>query len=200
MGCGRTDAGVHASSYYFHVDLPDNAEEIDIIYKLNRMCGKDIVFYNMQLVDDKAHTRFDAILRSYTYYIDLNKNPFGHSYNYYTGELDLKRLNEAANLLLEFEDFFPFCKSNSDVNNYKCQISRSEWIQISNTKYEFHISANRFLRGMVRLVVGMCLSYIENRITLEEVRTALEKQNRLPRDFSVPGDGLFLTDVKYSYI
>jgi len=200
MGCGRTDAGVHASSFYFHADLPSLDPKLDLCYKLNRMLGDTILIYEMIQVNNEAHARFDATKRSYTYYLSTQKQLFRHAFNYSLNPISIEKLNAVTSLLLGYKEFFPFCKSNTDVNNYICHLESSKWIQTSETCFEFQISANRFLRGMVRLIVGACLTYMEGRITLEEIENCLKNQTRLSRDNSVPADGLFLTQVDYPYI
>jgi len=198
VGCGRTDAKVHASSYYFHCDILDRTAELDLIYKLNRMCPASIAFKEFQVVNDDFHARFDAKLRSYTYYVSAIKDPFHKSYHWGANEkIDIDKLNEAASVLLDYEEFFPFCKTNSDVHHYRCQLSRSEWIQSNENKFEFHISANRFLRGMVRLIVGMLIRVGEGRIPLEDVIDALHKKQHLEKAYSAPACGLFLEEIVY---
>lgn len=197
-GCGRTDAGVHASEYFFHTDLNERFELDKLLYKLNRMSQEHLAFYSIQEVDSEAHTRFNAHLRSYVYHLSIEKDPFTTSYYLpSTLNFNLEKLNQAALILLEYDEFFPFCKTHADVKTYKCQLSRSEWIQTSKSTFEYHVSANRFLRGMVRLIVGMCLNYMNGLISLDEIHEALKKQERLPKDLSVPPTGLFLNQVEY---
>ena len=198
MGCGRTDTGVHASQYFFHADINDSIEQEKLLYKLNRMSGDHLAFFNMIKVAHDAHTRFNATQRSYVYQLTTSKDPFSSSL--YLGDsrkFDLSKLNQAALVLLEYKAFYPFCKSHSDVKTFNCNLTRSEWIQTNKTSYEYHISANRFLRGMVRLIVGMCFNYMNDLITIDEIKSALEKQERLPKDLSVPPTGLYLNEVKY---
>lgn len=197
-GCGRTDAGVHASQYFFHCDLNDTYEKEKLLYKLNRMSKDHLAFQNIFEVIESAHTRFNANLRSYVYKLTTEKDPL--NINYYLpsrSNFNLSKLNEAALVLLDYKAFYPFCKSHADVNNYDCQLSRSEWIQTSKSTFEYHVSSNRFLRGMVRLIVGMCLNYMNGLISIDEIRNALEKQERLPKDLSVPPTGLFLCEIQY---
>ena len=198
MGCGRTDAGVHASQYFFHADINYSIEKEKLLYKLNRMSGDYIAFFDIIKVADDAHTRFNANQRSYVYQLTTHKDPFSTSF--YLGDsrkFNLSKLNQAALVLLNHKAFYPFCKTHADVKTYNCDLTRSEWIQTNKTSYEYHVSANRFLRGMVRLIVGMCLNYMNDLITLDEIKEALEKQERLPKDLSVPPNGLYLNEVKY---
>ena len=204
LGCGRTDTGVHASDYYFHADLEtDDLDLQDLKYKLNRMMPSDISVMRILEVADEAHARFDATSRSYDYVLIFEKDPFLEEFSYkydQSGELDFNKMNEAAELLLEFGDFYPFCKSNTDVNNYKCKMIRSEWRQKDANCWIYTVEANRFLRGMVRLIVGMCINYASGKIELDEVRKALEDQTRLENAWSVPAKGLSLVKINYPYI
>ena len=198
VGCGRTDAGVHASSYFFHADIITEISKDNLLYKLNRMSESYLAFYEILPVNNEAHARFDAYQRSYNYNISLEKNPFELSYLIPSQKnFNLDKLNEAAAVLLKYQDFFPLCKSNSEVKNYRCELSKSTWIQTSSTLYVYHVTSNRFLRGMVRLIVGMCLNYMNGIIDLEEINDAMQKQRRFKRDLSVPPDGLFLNQVLY---
>ena len=204
VGCGRTDAGVHAKQYFFHVDLDEHRfSDIDLNYKLDMMLGKDIAVRNVIQVHNDAHARFDAISRSYQYVISFRKDPFkyGLYYDYDQAEKpDLEQLYIAANLIKEYKAFYPFCKSNSDVENYNCDIRNIKWTQVSKDILVFEISANRFLRGMVRLLVGMCINVATNKLTLEELRSSMDSQQRLTRPWSVPAEGLFLSSITYPYI
>ena len=203
IGCGRTDTGVHASDYFFHVDLEDRYNVKDLMYKLNLMLGAEILIKSIIGVEDDHHARFDATSRSYTYHLSLQKDPFRQDQTYLFdqgGNIDFELLNKAASLLLEFDEFFTFCKTHSDVTNYRCQLFESYWERVSEYDFEYHISANRFLRGMVRLIVGMCINVAIGKLDLEEVKSALSTQSRLDRAWSVPAKGLFLTKVEYPYI
>ncbi|NNF21553.1 MAG: tRNA pseudouridine(38-40) synthase TruA [Saprospiraceae bacterium] len=204
VGCGRTDAGVHASQYFFHVDLPvDRFSSKDLSHKLNMMVGRDIAVHRIIHVDDDAHARFDAQRRSYEYFISFKKDPFktGLYYNYdQSGKPDFTLLGEAADLVKQHSSFYPFCKSNSDVETFECKIFESNWELIDDHSLKYNIAANRFLRGMVRLIVGMCINVANNKISLQEVQTCLEKQQRLSRPWSVPAEGLFLSRITYPYI
>lgn len=198
MGCGRTDSGVHASMFYFHFDHEDILEN-QFLFKLNLMLPVDIVAVEIRNVNDDAHARFDAISRSYKYFIHRHKNPFNQGQSYYYPFLfknDLAKLNEVAQLLLEYKDFFPFCKSNTDVKTTICDLTESFW-DISDDQLVYSISADRFLRGMVRLIVGCCINVALGKITINDVKNAIEKGQRLKKDLSVPAEGLFLTNVSY---
>ena len=199
-GCGRTDTGVHASDYFFHFDaesLPFSEETF--AFKLNAILPKSIGIYSVLQVRDDAHARFDAGRRAYRYNIIFSPDPFKREFSYlcrYKEKLELSKLNEMANLISQFEDFEPFCKSNSGLEHFRCAITRSLWLE-NEGGMEFHIEANRFLRGMVRLITGACLNYAQGRLSLKEVQVALEKQEALGRSYSVPACGLFLSRIDY---
>jgi tRNA pseudouridine38-40 synthase len=200
VGCGRTDAGVHALSSYFHFDT--TTENNDLKHKLNLFLPKEIAVNNIVQVNDDAHARFDATKRSYVYKIHRNKDPFLLNHSYFFPQfqtLDFSKMKDASLLLLEFDEFFTFCKTRTDVKTMKCQLFESKW-EVDDDYLNFHISADRFLRGMVRLIVGMCLNVAQGKIELESVRTALENQTRLERDLSVPACGLYLSKIVYPYI
>lgn len=201
-GCGRTDTGVHASQYFFHFDWSGNFPK-DFLRRLNQLLPPDIAVFRIFEVPAEAHARYDATHRAYTYYISLRKDPFGKDTRYffpYYHRLNMDLLQEAAALLLQYQDFYPFCKSHTDVKTKRCDLRRAEWV-LDETHHllVFHIAADRFLRGMVRLIVGMCLSVAIGQMSIEEVREALEQQTRLRKSLSVPPDGLFLTEVLYLY-
>lgn len=200
VGCGRTDAGVHASDYYFHFD--DDSDWQGKEYKLNSLLPKDIAIKKINLVHEDAHARFDATLRTYHYHLHTFKDPFSLGMSYcYKQPLDLSLLNEAAGLILEYQDFETFCKSGSDVENKRCDLFQSEWSADTNQHhYTYIISANRFLRGMVRLIVGMCINVNAEKIDLAEVKNALDNRELLSKSWSAPAEGLFLSEIKYPYI
>ena len=199
IGCGRTDTRVHAKHYIAHIDTDKELPEA-FLPRINKVLPKDIVIYKIYPVKDDAHARFNATHRAYEYHLEFQKNPFQQdTVHRFTHPVrpDLDKLNEAAALLKEYEEFFPFCKTNNDAKTMFCTIFRAEWVAVGEDKLVFHISANRFLRGMVRLIVGMCLNISLGRLTLNEVREAMEKQERLPRDWSVSASGLYLSDIRY---
>lgn len=202
VGCGRTDTGVHATQYFMHFDhegpFPRN-----FLNRLNKLLDDSIVIRSIIPVDENAHARFDAIERSYVYFISAKKDPFKHDTVWhfpFFEKLNFNLLHESAKLLLDHEYFAPFCKSKSDAKTMRCHLSKCEWLIDSEAKtMSFHISANRFLRGMVRLVVGMCLNVALGKMSLDEVKTHLEHQTLLKKSWTVPAHGLFLTSVKYPY-
>lgn len=204
VGCGRTDAGVHALDFYAHLELPnDRIEAKELVFKLNNMLSSPIVIYNMIQVEENAHARFDADSRSYVYKMTFAKDPFNLNTSYkfdQSGQPDFSLMNEAAAILLDYKEFYPFCKSHADVDTYRCKVSKSEWKKVSENEWHYNIKADRFLRGMVRLIVGMTLNVGLGRLELGKVRTALEKQERLERAWSVPAAGLYLNKITYPYI
>lgn len=199
-GCGRTDTGVHASQYFIHFNY-DGVFHEKFLQRLNRFLPKDIAFYKLQKMQVEAHARFDASRRGYTYFITSRKDPFSEDLAYpfpFFEQIDEQKLQNAAQLLLTYQEFFPFCKTNSDAKTMRCKLYRSEWeFQLERHRLLFHIEANRFLRGMVRLIVGMCLEVGVGKISLQTVKEALDNQTRLPRSWSVPAHGLFLSKVAY---
>lgn len=201
VGCGRTDTGVHASEYYFHFD----ADQYDIglmKYKLNSILPFAIMITDVIPVHDDAHTRFDASKRAYDYHIVKERDPFREFTTHrYPNLQDLKYedLQSGAQLLLNYEDFEAFCKNGSDEKTKKCTLYKSEW-EITDSGYIYHVEANRFLRGMIRLIVGMCLNIARDKVTIEQVTKAMENRTRLGDDWSVPARGLFLSKIEYPYI
>lgn len=202
-GCGRTDAGVHAQHYIAHADFQEALPQ-EMLHRLNRMLPSDIALYRAIPVHPEAHARFDAISRTYHYFIRFRKDPFSPETAYlypFRDRPDFQRMQDAAELLTEYQEFFPFCKSDHDAHTLKCMLSHAYWIFDSSGDHAvFTITANRFLRGMVRLIVGMCLQVGLGKITLEQVREALDLQEPLAKSLSAPPQGLFLTDIRYPYL
>ncbi len=197
-GCGRTDAGVHATAFYFHFDLQDKIDS-NLRYKLNKMLPKDLSITCFLEVGEGAHARFDATSRSYYYKVNRDKNPFtlGQSFHYpQLFSQSLEKLESVSHLLLKYDDFFPFCKTNTDVKTTKCVLTECKWA-ITKEELTFHITSNRFLRGMVRLIVGAHFNHVFGKLSLDEITNALVKRERLSRDLSVPAHGLFLSKVEY---
>ena len=207
VGCGRTDAGVHASQYVAHVDLTREPPR-DLLRRLNRMLPADIAVRAVESVgptpprgEHGRHARFSAKHRAYRYDIVGEKDPFraGAVWVYpFFDRLALGTLNEAASALLAYGEFAPFCKTHSDARTMRCDVRRSEWVvRPEGGELHYHIAADRFLRGMVRLIVGACIQVARGDMTLGELHAALETQEPLPRPLSVPPDGLYLTEVQY---
>ena len=200
VGCGRTDSGVHASQYFLHFDHPVPVPT-NFMSRVNKILPKDIAFLNLKPVPDEAHTRFDASRRAYQYHITFKKDPFQPETRYYFpqwNKLDIDKMQNAAALLPEYSAFYTFCKSNTEVKTMNCEIMDSRWeIRPDGEGLIYHVAANRFLRGMVRLIVGMCLNVGMKKLKIDTVRQALDKQERLTKSLSVPPHGLFLTEVDY---
>lgn len=197
VGAGRTDAGVHASQMFAHFD---SARELntDFVYKFNSLLPNDIVIHSISTVADDAHARFDAISRSYEYHIWLGRNPFllETSWQLYRQELDIERMNLAAKLLLDYTDFECFSKVKTDVKTFNCEVTEAVWKQ-EDAKLVFHITANRFLRNMVRAIVGTLLEVGQGKKTVDDFKKVIESKKRSEAGLSVPAQGLFLTQVRY---
>jgi tRNA pseudouridine38-40 synthase len=197
VGCGRTDAGVHVKKYFFHADLPEISDFQRLIFKLNRMLSRNIVVFEIQKVSNHFHARFDATERTYRYFIHQQKNPFKEGFSLYiSSELDFEKMNTAAQFLLGKKDFRSFSKAHSDVKTTVCEVYRAEW-KFSEDEVFFEISANRFLRNMVRAVVGTLLDVGLGKLTIEQFLRVLEAQDRGEASLSVSAHGLFLWDVHY---
>lgn len=196
-GCGRTDTGVHASEYYFHFDVEKEFDTALISFKLNHMLPDDISVRRIFAVESDLHARFSAVSRTYHYYIHFEKDPFDryHSY-YYTKELDIERMNAACDLLKKYTDFTSFSKVNTDTKTNLCVIQEAYW-KLSEGQIVFTIKANRFLRNMVRAVVGTMLEIGEHKITLEDFEEVIKAKDRGKAGKSVPGHGLFLAKIEY---
>jgi tRNA pseudouridine38-40 synthase len=201
-GCGRTDTGVHAAQYFAHFDT-ENTLPIELSHHINRILPVDVAVKRIFLVENDAHARFSAVRRSYEYTIFFEKNPFFTEIAYFfhsAKHLNLEKMNEAAALLLQYEDFAPFCKTGGDTPSNKCKMTRSEWVlDETNGRLVFHIAANRFLRGMVRLIVGMSLNVGLGKTDIQTVKKAMDTQSLLQKSLSVPPQGLSLTKVEYFF-
>ena len=197
MGAGRTDAGVHASQMYAHFDIDSAIDTTLILDRLNSFLPEDIVILNIFEVAEKSHTRFHAISRSYEYRIYLGRNPFllDTTWQIYRNKLDVDKMNAAAKLLLNHVDFKCFSKT-ADVNTYICDVTFAAWKQTDNL-LTFHISANRFLRNMVRAIVGTLIDVGLSKISIEDFKKIMDSRSRSEAGFSVPARGLFLTHVEY---
>ncbi len=200
VGAGRTDAGVHAKKMFAHFDYTETFETKELIKKLNSFLPKDIAVHNIHPVATDAHARFDALTRTYEYHITLEKDVFSDETRWYQHRpLNLELMNEACKILFEYEDFECFSKTNSDVFTFNCTIFNAIWEQ-KESHVIFTITANRFLRNMVRAIVGTMVNIGTQKTSLSEFRTIIESKNRSKAGFSVPGKGLFLTQVTYPYI
>ena len=194
-GSSRTDTGVHAHQNFFHFDT-DIAINDDS-YNLNAILPDDIVVKRIFKVDDNAHCRFDALSREYHYYIYQHKNPFLNGIAYYVPyTINLALLQQAAAEIMNYTDFTSFCKRNTQVKTFQCNIYASEWVQQADCII-YKIKANRFLRGMVKGLVGTMLLAGKKKITLDEFKAIIEAKDCTKADFSVPADGLFLVKVVF---
>lgn len=197
MGSGRTDTGVHAAKQFAHFDTTENLIEDEFLRKLNGVLPKDIAGYGLRKVNEEAHTRFDAIWRSYVYRISLRKDPFEQESAWQLFKNpDIELMNQAASLLLVHEDFQCFSKVKTDVNTFHCKIKEAYWEQ-NGPILLFHITANRFLRGMVRAIVGTMIELGTKKITVEEFQKILDSKKRNEAKAAAPAHGLFLRDITY---
>jgi len=201
IGCGRTDSGVHARVFYLHFNAERPIENIDeIFFKLNMMLPFDIGVYRLWEVHEKAHARFDATERSYEYHIHQKRNPFIHQFStFFPWPLDVKAMNDAAALLLNYKDFAAFAKSQGGQKTTICDLRAAHWVQYEN-RIVFYITANRFLRNMVRAIVGTLLEVGRGKMTNEEFIQVVEGGKRANAGDSAKAQGLTLTDIKYPYI
>jgi tRNA pseudouridine38-40 synthase len=217
IGCGRTDTGVHAREFFAHFDAGDHSpltidhsettdhglSTIDYGLKvrgLNSILPPDIAIKNIIPVHEDAHARFDATQRSYQYHVHFNKDPFLQGYSWQIRDVpDMELMNQAAAIIMEYIDFSCFSKSNTQVKTNNCKITRAEWVKTEQGMV-FHISADRFLRNMVRAIVGTLMMVGKHEISPEAVRQIIESKNRSNAGMSVPACGLYLTEVKYPFL
>lgn len=197
VGAGRTDTGVHASQMFAHFDIEKELQG-DWVFKLNSVLPDTIVVYKVFSVAAEKHARFDAVSRSYEYNIYLGRNPFllESTWQIHSQKLNIPLMNEAAKVLLAYEDFQCFSKVKTEVHTFNCTITHAEWRQEGN-ELTFYISANRFLRNMVRAIVGTLLDVGLGKISVVEFRKIIESKDRGKAGLSVPAKGLFLTEVRY---
>ncbi|MDR2853705.1 MAG: tRNA pseudouridine(38-40) synthase TruA [Prevotellaceae bacterium] len=198
MGAGRTDTGVHATEMVAHFDVNEAIENaVELCGKLNRFLPKDIAVKKIIPVKNDAHARFDAVLRQYEYHIITEKNVFkNHLAARFDMPLDFEKMNIAAAVLKEYRDFTSFSKLHTDVKTNNCQISAAKWEQRGD-EWVFVVAADRFLRNMVRAIVGTLLEVGKGKISLDEFRGIIESKNRNNAGMSVPAHGLYLVKVEY---
>ncbi|MDE5813699.1 MAG: tRNA pseudouridine(38-40) synthase TruA [Muribaculaceae bacterium] len=202
VGAGRTDTGVNAREMYAHFDfdgdLPDKGR---LLVSLNRLVGRDIAIHDIVPVHEDAHARFDAVERSYKYFVAFEKTPFFYPLSWYCpGGLDLDRMNEAAGLLLKTDDFTSFAKLHSDAKTNICKVTKAEWNMEGDSCAVFTITADRFLRNMVRAVVGTLVDVGRGKLSLDDFRGIIDRKDRCAAGQSMPGEALFLWNVRYPYI
>ena len=199
---GRTDAGVHAREMYAHFDLPDNDNSKFLIlnskFRLNGILPNSIAIFDIYPVKDDAHARFDAVRRTYEYHVVDHKDPFlcTQATRIRLG-LDYAAMNEAAQLLIGKQDFASFCRTNTDVKTTICDLTHAEWKELGNGHAVFTIAADRFLRNMVRAVVGTLFEVGRGKMTKEQFAEVITQHNRCAAGDSAPAEGLFLTHVEY---
>ncbi len=207
-GAGRTDAGVHASMMVAHFDWPaahegEGCEEApldctQLTYKLNRLLPPDVAVQAVRPVGPEMHARFSATRRTYHYFIHTHKDPFLRGYSWQVNvPLDFALMNEAAQVLLEYSDFTSFSKTGTDVKTNICQLTEARWEQLKPGEWRFTVSANRFLRNMVRAIVGTLVEVGRHRMTISQMRHAIEAKDRQRAGESVPGHALYLTNIEY---
>ncbi len=197
VGCGRTDAGVHANQYFFHVDFETEINPIQLSYKLNSMLPQVISVQSVFPVDLSLHARFNATKRTYRYFIHQQKNPFlaGKS-TYFPKELDFNKMQEACGFLLGTKDFSSFAKIHTDVKTHICRVDKAHWFE-ENGQWVFEIAADRFLRNMVRSIVGTLLDIGTGKIEMTHLPLIIEQKNRSAASQSVAACGLYLWKIEY---
>lgn len=199
VGAGRTDAGVHAQKMVAHFDWKNSLLSPSLLMeKLNRMLPKDIVIRQIVPVKNDAHARFDALSRTYKYYITEQKNPFNYEWVHQMSfkGVDFQQMNQACRILFKYVDFTSFSKLHTDVKTNNCRIDYAQWNKEGNCRV-FTIRADRFLRNMVRAIVGTLLDVGKGKRSLEDFRTIIEMKDRCRAGSSAPGSGLALVDVAY---
>ncbi|MDN4165972.1 tRNA pseudouridine(38-40) synthase TruA [Cytophagales bacterium LB-30] len=197
VGSGRTDTGVHASQQIFHVDVPEGLNPDKLQYQLNALLPFDLAIKSCRWVTPEAHARFDAVQRGYHYHIIRQKDPFRHGMAYhYITPLDVEKMNEAAELMCTKTDFECFSKVKTEVNTFLCTLFKAQWTE-DNGNLVFYVSANRFLRGMVRAMVGTLLEVGRGKLSLADFEAILDGKNRQEAGRAVPAEGLFLSEVRY---
>lgn len=207
VGAGRTDAGVHARLMVAHFDVDDNSDlaqsplllNLDqLAYRLNHLLPRDISIYNIERVPNELHARFSATARTYHYYLHTERNPFLRHYScemHYP--LDFEQMNRAAKLLLDESDFASFCKSHTDVATTLCHVTEARWSKVGPSAYCFTITANRFLRNMVRAVVGTLIEVGRGRVSIEQFSNIIKSHQRTQAGESMPANALFLENIEY---
>ncbi len=200
-GAGRTDTGVNARRMIAHFDVEEPlANPENLVRALNSLIGRDIAIYNISQVHDDAHARFDATARTYHYYAHIGKSPFLDNLSWQApASLDFEKMNQAATLLLDVDDFTSFAKLHSDAKTNICNVTEARWIPCGDDRWVFIITADRFLRNMVRAVVGTLVDVGRGKLTLDDFSKIIEAKDRCAAGTSMPPQALFLWDVKYPY-
>lgn len=201
VGAGRTDAGVNAHSMIAHFDVSSPIANADAVVRgLNSLVGRDIAIYSIKPVHDDAHARFDAVSRTYHYYAHSAKSPFCYDLSWQApATLNYDKMNEAAKILLEVDDFTSFAKLHTDNKTNICKVTYAKWESLGDGRWVFVITADRFLRNMVRAVVGTLVEVGRGKITIDDFRRIIDEKDRCSAGTSMPGQALFLWEVKYPY-
>lgn len=197
-GAGRTDTGVHAREFAVHFDFENHLiNKEHFLYKINSLLPYDISAYDIREVNNHANARFDAKSRTYEYHLTIVKDPFLTEYAYFfPWGLNIEKMNEASSKLFLYNDFTSFSKLHTDVKTNNCRISYAQWVQ-NNNRIVFTITADRFLRNMVRAIVGTLIEVGKNKISIDEFCQIIERKNRCSAGMSVPAHGLYLTKIEY---
>ncbi len=198
-GAGRTDTGVHAAMMVAHFDVAEPLDDCGCLtYKLNRLLPSDIAVQHVWLVDDTLHARFSAVSRTYHYHLHLGKQPFLRHYSWQMfQDLDFRAMNEAARRMMEYEDFTSFSKVQNDQKTNICHVTEARWDEVGPGQWCFTVTANRFLRNMVRAIVGTLVEVGRGRMTVDDFCRVIESKDRCSAGESVPAHGLTLVDIKY---
>jgi len=201
IGCGRTDTGVHAKQLFAHFDCPESDVErqsVTLVKSLNAVLPNDIAVKKLYRVPNDVHAHFSAVSRSYEYYIHFEKDPFLDGLSWELRDKpDLSKMNEAAKIMMSYQDFSCFSKAHTQVFTNNCEIYRADWQWINDDRLVFNISANRFLRNMVRAIVGTLIEIGNGKKTIESIHSTIESKNRSVAGTSVPACGLYLSQVVY---
>lgn len=202
LGCGRTDTGVHASEFFAHFDIVKEITDSEkFIYQLNSLLPFDISIYDLHNVSNESHARFDATSRTYRYFISSRKDPFLNEISWFWRSTpDINKLNNASTLLLSHKDFTCFSKAHGQQATNICNITNAQWVIIDDHLLEFTITSNRFLRGMVRAIVGTMMQVGQDKLSLNDLDNILKNGKRSDAGESVPPQGLFLSRIQYPYI
>ncbi|WP_282123863.1 tRNA pseudouridine(38-40) synthase TruA [Algibacter mikhailovii] len=197
MGAGRTDTGVHATQMFAHFDSDLIFKEKELVFKLNSFLPVDIAIHSIFKVKPEVHARFKALSRTYVYKVNIKKNAFTTDTSYYVKKvLDIDKMNEGAEVLFQYKDFQCFSKSNTDVKTYNCEIMKARWYY-KDDELHFEIQANRFLRNMVRAIVGTMINIGIGKIEVADLHSIIKSKNRSEAGFSVPAHALYLTKIEY---
>jgi tRNA pseudouridine38-40 synthase len=197
VGAGRTDAGVHATQMFAHFDYENEFDQKQLTFKMNSYLPQDISIQQFFKVQNEAHARFNAISRTYRYKIAIKKNVFKADFAYQLfSALDIDKMNAACKIILQYNNFQCFSKSHTDVKTYHCKIKEAFW-KLENDELIFVITADRFLRNMVRAIVGTMINIGQGKTDIEALHQIIQSKNRSEAGFSVPAHGLYLTQIDY---